>query len=704
MRTSIPMACGLAVFSLAVVRAEGPPLAEYFRVETARIAAKPLLGIDSAEVWKAKRPELQRQFKAMLGLWPEPPRGDLKLEVRRTVERPDFVVENILYQSVPGLYVTANLYRPKNIDKPLPAILYVCGHSEVKKDGVIYGNKAHYQHHAAWFAANGYVCLIVDTLQLGEVPGLHHGTAREGMWWWQSRGYTPAGVEAWNAVRGIDYLVSRKDVDPSKIGVTGRSGGGATSWWVGAIDDRVAAVCPVAGITDLQNHVVNGVIEGHCDCMYFINTERWDFPMVAALVAPKPLLIENTDKDPIFPEDGVRRIHAQAGKVYQWYGANDRLSLVIGKGGHADTVELRHPAFAFFEKYLKGKADARIEEPDRRVPIEDLKVLKAGEVLADSRNATIHETFVAKAKEPPVPGDAENEVALERLEVLKARWFKDLRAKTFAGWPKEGQEVPLDAKVIVDMVKDGLRLRAIDYASQDGVRLRMWLLSEKPDKPRPDARKRGVREGVFDEAEWKSYWTWLSEPDRQTSFEPFREGPEHGSPVFLRGIALRGDDLAVILPRGVGPAAWDPKKDAQIRRRFALLGQTLAGMQVWDVRRGLAAVRSLPEVDPAAVEVFSLGNSGPIALWATIFEPKIKSVSMGEPSGLLGRGPALLNVDRILGTRQVVSLMHPRLVVLEPASKDWFKDWEWTYKLAIRLHPKGSPDGFRFLRFVGENN
>src|SRR5205823_1298822 len=88
-----------------------------------------------------------------------------------------------------------------------------------------------------------------STPQLGELPGLHHGTYREGMWWWQSRGYTPAGVEAWNGIRGIDYLVSRPEVDKTKIAVTGRSGGGATSWWLGAIDDRIAAVVPVAGIT-----------------------------------------------------------------------------------------------------------------------------------------------------------------------------------------------------------------------------------------------------------------------------------------------------------------------------------------------------------------------------------------------------------------------------------------------------------------------
>src|SRR5262249_3770777 len=154
-------------------------------------------------------PELQRQLREMMGLEPMPTRKSLNAVVTATIERPDFVVEKLYYESSPGLFVTANLFRPKQVVEKLPAILYVCGHGEEKKDGVIFATKPHYNHHAAWYAANGYVCLIVDTLQLGELPGLHHGTYREGTWWWYSRGYTPAGIEAWNGIRGIDYLISR---------------------------------------------------------------------------------------------------------------------------------------------------------------------------------------------------------------------------------------------------------------------------------------------------------------------------------------------------------------------------------------------------------------------------------------------------------------------------------------------------------------
>jgi dienelactone hydrolase len=139
------------------------------------------------------------------------------------------------------LYVTANLYLPKKATFPAPAVLYVCGHANTVVDKVSYGSKVNYQHHPAWFAEHGYVCLILDTLELGEIQGIHHGTYNQKMWWWQTLGYTPAGIECWNAMRALDYLETRKEVDAKRIGVTGRSGGGATSWWLAAPISYAAA-------------------------------------------------------------------------------------------------------------------------------------------------------------------------------------------------------------------------------------------------------------------------------------------------------------------------------------------------------------------------------------------------------------------------------------------------------------------------------
>ncbi len=183
---------------------------EYFRQETEKLTERTFADIQTLEDWKSRRDEYRRQMLEMLGLDPFPDRTPLHPVVTGQTAAEGIIVENLHFQSRPGLYVTANLYRPAQQSEPLPAVLYVCGHGGVKKDGISYGNKVTYQHHGAWFARNGYVCLTIDTIQLGEIEGIHHGTYREKMWWWNNRGYSPAGVEAWNCVRSLDYsAVSR---------------------------------------------------------------------------------------------------------------------------------------------------------------------------------------------------------------------------------------------------------------------------------------------------------------------------------------------------------------------------------------------------------------------------------------------------------------------------------------------------------------
>ena len=109
------------------------------------------------------------------------------------------------------------------------------------------------------FARHGYCCLIIDTLEAGEIPGEHHGAYTHGRLWWYARGYTPIGVETWNAIRALDFLETRSEVDARRIGVTGLSGGGVATWNLPAVDDRPACLVPVSGHTDLEAHIVSNI-------------------------------------------------------------------------------------------------------------------------------------------------------------------------------------------------------------------------------------------------------------------------------------------------------------------------------------------------------------------------------------------------------------------------------------------------------------
>ena len=389
--------------------------------------------VHSRADWEAARGRLRTELKEMLGLHPEPSRTDLQPVVTGTFEGDGYVVENLHFQPMPRLYLAANLYRPKVVDGKLPAILYVCGHSNVQENGVSLGNKTAYHHHGVWFARHGYVCLVIDTVQWGELVGHHHGTYRLGRWWWASRGFTPAGVEAWNGIRALDYLESRPEVDRERLGMTGRSGGGAYTWWVAAVDERVKAAAPTAGIASLRNHVVDGCIEGHCDCMFMHNVFQWDFDRVAALVAPRPLLILNTDKDDIFPLDGVYSVYRSTRRIYSLLGAEDKIGLQIAEGPHEDMQPLNVGAFAWFDRFLKGgqRMDTIDEAAKRSIPPSKLRVF--AELPKDERTTRIDEDFVPAARIPDAPTTA------AEWSALRDTWMTALRDRVFRPGPGDAE-------------------------------------------------------------------------------------------------------------------------------------------------------------------------------------------------------------------------------------------------------------------------
>jgi len=660
-------------------------LAEYFRAETAKLRDHCMADIKTLQDWEAKRPLYRKQLFEMLGLDPLPEKTDLKAVTAGTVDHNDFTVEKIHYQSMPGLYVTGNLYIPKNIEKPTPAILYVCGHSLVKKNNVSYGNKTAYQHHGAWFARNGYVCLVIDSLQLGEIEGIHHGTYRYKMWWWNSRGYTPAGVEAWNCIRALDYLQTRKEVDPNRIGVTGRSGGGAYSWWLAALDDRIKAAVPVAGITDLQNHVVDGTVEGHCDCMFIVNTYRWDYPLVAALVAPRPLLISNTDKDNIFPLDGVLRLHEKVRNIYRLYNADKNLGLQITEGPHNDTQELRIHAFVWFNRFLKGE-NPQIDKT--AVPFfqpEQLKVFS--EIPADQINTKIHESFVPIASEPPIPQSAE-QWAKQRdtwMNALKDKSFRGLPAECLAGWPTGAEAGPLDITPIFSITRHGIRFSAFDFTSQPYVRLRLYL-TQPVGLKKPDM----VILNVLDEQQWMAWLSAMRVGFASELNEPNLPEPnEVAFKQIQKVISNTNEVFAYFAPRGIGPTAWkvDEKKLTQIQRRFMLLGQTLDGMRAWDVRRAIQTLCSLDSVKSAPIGLKGREQMAGIILYASLFEPCPPSVWRGDIARLdlwnlphsHQDGPDFLNVLRFLDIPQALAMAAERSQI-RLYQKD---DFQWQFPRAV---------------------
>ncbi len=639
-------------------------LADYFAREVAAIESRPLAEPTSAEQWETTRTGMKRQLAEMLGLDPMPERTPLKVEKTGEVKGDGFVVEKMHYQSLPGLYVTANLYRPAKSEGRLPAILYVCGHSNVMKDGVSLGNKTGYQHHGEWFARHGYVCLLIDTVQLGEIRGEHQGTYAKNRWWWVSRGYTPAGAEAWNGIRGLDYLVSRADVDPERLGVTGRSGGGAYSWWIAALDERVKVAAPTAGITTLHNHVVDGAVEGHCDCMFMVNTYRWDYDKVAALIAPRALLISNTDKDTIFPLDGVVSIYNSTRRIYRALGAEAKIGLQIAEGPHKDVQPLNEGAFHWFERWLKNADPMAVldEGATKRLEPEQLRVFS--KLPEDEKNTVIDSEFVPAARTPAVPANA------DEWARLRDGWMAALRAKCFAGWPASEQSLELHDAGVEE--HDGVMLHAWDFTPQAPFSLRLYVAHHAKVKPE---ELELISLNVLDETAWQDFRHMMAGNFPKLFAPPEREGADgHGFADEKKMFDGSKWAMAYVCPRGIGPAAWtgSEKQQTQRLRRFYLLGQTLDSMQVWDIRRAIAALRETP-FGRAPLWLQSQHTMAGNTLYASLFEEGITRLDLHRLPASHEAGPTYLNVLKFLDLPQAAAMAveRSRVRIYTPDKSVW---------------------------------
>lgn len=645
---------------------DDPAMTEYFKRETAKLSGSGLGGIHSLADWQAKRAEWRREAAEMLGLDPLPQRTDLKPVITGTLDGGTFTVEKLYFQSRPHLYVTANLYVPKGLKQPAPAILYLCGHTEVATNGVSYGNKTAYQHHAVWFARNGYVCLIIDTLQYGEIEGHHAGTYSEGAWWWNSRGYTPAGVETWNAMRALDYLASRPEVDATRLGVTGRSGGGAYSWFLAALDDRVKVIAPVAGLTDLENYVVDGTVEDHCDCMFLVNTYRWDYPLLAALSAPRPLLLANTDTDAHFPLSGVLRTYEQVKRIYGLCQASTNLGLVIGPGPHADTQNLQVPVFRWCNLHLKHENPLIESAAVKLFSPQQLQVLTR--IPADQINTTIEHSFVPQATPPPPPATPET------WRHWRGQWMTRLAEKCFAGWPNEASPPPV-RRVYSDSVGE-VAFEAYEIQSQPSVTLRLDLAR----KAGPAAPRRLVLRIADVPVADRS--TTVSGAGARVGETRQAFGTDEDVRRLINEVETNNVAYAVFFPRGLTAPGLPSKAETQIRRRFMLLGQTLDGMRVWDIRRAVQSLRSLNGLDRAPLEIEAQDTPGVDALYASLFEPGVEGLDLRDIPSSHMDGPDYLNVLKYLDIPEAAAMAAEHC--------------------SLRLQPR-DPAGWNFLRALAKS-
>ncbi|MCS7338890.1 MAG: S9 family peptidase, partial [Verrucomicrobiae bacterium] len=442
------------------------------------------------------------------------------------------------------------------------------------------------------------------------------------------------------------------EVDTNRLGVTGHSGGGAYSWTVTALDDRVKAAAPLAGMADLQSHVLDGVLDRHCDCNFFINVYRWDFPQLAALAAPRPVLIGATDNDPIFRLDSTIRIHDKVRRVYELYGAPDKLGLVIAPGQHTETPELHLAVLRWFNKHVKQDTAEPVLAAPKPLPREQLRVFDS--LPEDAVNTNAVELFA-----PYRPAEPES------ADQLRA----ELRRKVFAGWPAD--EPSIRPKLAVRAERNGLRLSVFEFASQHHVELRLYLLERSGTK-----RPRAVVLEILSQADWTDWFgtvgaAFTNELAEELAGASNAEISPDGLARLKAQLAGTNAALAFFAPRGVGRTAWttDEKALTRIRRRFMLLGQTLDGMRVWDIRCAIRATAQLHQGTPSAIVLRARGDIAVNALYAALFEPTVNRLEFTDLPASHMNGPDYLNVLKVTDVRPTIAVISAGVDIKQPGSK-----------------------------------
>jgi cephalosporin-C deacetylase-like acetyl esterase len=352
------------------------------REQVSRIASRQSLA--------SRRAEFREKFWRNLGGMPE--RTSLNARIVGAIEKPDYRIEKVIFESQPGFFVTANLYLPKTVTGKLPAILFPLGHED--------GAKAHdaWQHVLVSFARRGFVCLAWDTLGQGERIQMWDDDFKQSKAIRSTTEHTLLGLQTvlvgdalarytiWDGMRALDYLISRPEVDPTRIGVTGNSGGGTHSSYLGALDDRLAVIAPSCYLTNWRRLLETIGPQDAEQCVPNSIAEGLDHPDFVLAAAPKPYMMLVAIRD-FFSIAGARETFGEAERVYDSIGEATRFGKFEWDDGHGYSRPRREAAYRWFSRWLQNKEDTAPETPVEVLDEQELWCTSQGQVALAFRDA-----------------------------------------------------------------------------------------------------------------------------------------------------------------------------------------------------------------------------------------------------------------------------------------------------------------------------
>ena len=437
---------------------EGPRITPYLRQQLDRAWAQDdarrerFAAVRTEADLIALQGELRVKVVELIGGLPAE-RTPLNAHVVGTIAGDGYRIEKVVFESVPGFHVTALLYLPDAPAGPKPAVLLACGHSPL--------GKAYppYQEIAIRLVRRGYVVLCWDPVGQGE----------RSQFWDAARGRSRynlvcgehavlgnlavlAGAsllrwEVWDGMRAVDYLLTRSEVDARRIAITGTSGGGLQSAWIGALDPRIAVVIPSCYVTSLPMRMANRIFEDPDtdpeQDPYGLVSAGIDHSGLLLLIYPRALFVASAVKD-FVPIEGARKTFREVAQTYRRFGHGDRVGMTEGYHEHRFSRENQEAAFAFLDRFSGQPVRAGLADEKARAP-EELRCTPTGQVRMD------------------LPGRSLMELIRDYFHDNRATRSLDLAALYRAGKPSALTSAEAaGTERIGDVVTDRYRLRYAD--------------------------------------------------------------------------------------------------------------------------------------------------------------------------------------------------------------------------------------------------
>jgi cephalosporin-C deacetylase-like acetyl esterase len=528
-----------------------------------------------------------------------PERTPLNARVTGEIDRGDYKIQKIIFESQPKFYVTANLYLPKTGQPPYPAVLYPLGHELGAKS------------HSAWqimlgsLAKKGYVALAWDPIGQGERIQIYDPDFEDSKVRASTTEHTVQGIQClligdhlarytiWDGMRALDYLLSRPEVDARRVACTGNSGGGTHTAYLSALDDRIQVAAPSCYITSWRQ-MLNTIGPQDAE-QVFPNWLRdgLDYPDFIYAFAPKPFRMLSAIRD-FFPIGGARETFAEAKGVYSRIGAPDKFSMFEADDGHGYTHPRRMAGYAWLARWLKGEKDERPEPDIQIATAQDLQCTSSGQVvdLPDAETVfSLNRMRAAQIRRPTLSPDG-----------LRAR-VRELTGYTAV-------EGPVTQRSYGAILRDGYRIEKLTYESEPGIQVPalMFLPQTGGALKKPAMlylNGRGKAAGVSEDVE----------------------------PMVKAGFIVLSLDA-----RGTGETQVSTEKNAGDFGRYfgdfdsamtaIIIGKTMPGMRALDISRGVDLLLARQDVDGANIFGFGKDTGAVPMLYAAVLDNRIRRLAL----------------------------------------------------------------------------